>query len=209
MDDLIPDNLSPDADDLTAPDEHDTPLKHFFVDLFKVLILGAFAVVFIRYFIFKPFIVKGGSMLPNYQEGEYLIIDELSYHLGSPRRGETVVVRTHEEDREYFLKRVIGLPKERVVIAGGRIKIYNARNPDGFYLDEHQYLGGNVLTDGRIDVTLGSSDYYVLGDNRSQSLDSRRIGPIARRDIIGRAFVRGWPIYRTGYLIEQPYATEQ
>ncbi len=209
MDDLVPDNLlPPDArhTDLTAPHHTPSPLKDFFIDLFKVLILGAFAVVFIRYFIFKPFIVKGASMEPNYQEKEYLIIDELSYYIGKPERGETVVIRRRSDDREYFLKRIIGLPTERVVISGGRVRIFNTAQPQGAYLDEHRYLGTSVLTDGSIDVTLGPDEYYVLGDNRSASLDSRKIGPIVRRDIIGRALLRGWPFDRVGYLIEEPYA---
>lgn len=209
MDDFIPDNLTPDADDLTAPNEPKGGLKYFFVDLFKVLILGAFAVVFIRFFIFKPFIVKGGSMLPNYHEGEYLIIDELSYHLGAPRRGETAVVRTNADDREYFLKRVIGLPNERIQIVGGRVRIYNAQYPEGFFLDERLYLGSSVLTDGHNDVTLGAREYFVLGDNRGQSLDSRRIGPVQEDDIIGRVFIRGWPVDRIGYLVEKPYPSDQ
>jgi signal peptidase I len=95
------------------------------------------------------------------------------------------------------------MPGERIVITGGRVKIYDDKNPDGFYIDESQYLAASVLTFGEIDVTLGPDKYYVLGDNRSASLDSRRIGPIPKSDIVGRAFFRGWPFNRVELLGKQ------
>lgn len=198
MDDFAPDNL------LAPEDNKQYPLKTFFAELFKVLILGAFAVVAIRYFIFKPFVVKGASMEPNFHEKEYLIIDELTYRLHEPHRGDIVVLRNQgASEQDYFLKRIIGLPGERVVITGGRVKIYNAANPEGVYLDESMYLAPSVLTFGDTDVTLGSDQYYVLGDNRPASLDSRRIGPIPKFDIVGRAFFRGWPLDRIEVLAKQ------
>ncbi len=197
MDDFAPDNL------LAPEDGKQYPLKVFFFELFKVLIIGAFAVVAIRYFIFKPFIVKGASMEPNFHEKEYLIIDEISYRVNDPRRGD-IVVLSHQgsNDKDYFLKRVIGLPNERVVITGGRVKIYNSENSNGIYIDESQYLAPSVLTFGDADVTLTSEQYYVLGDNRSASLDSRRIGPVSKDNIVGRAFLRGWPLDRIELLIK-------
>ena len=167
MDDFAPDNL-------LAPDDLKTyPLKSFFSELFKVIILGAFAVVAIRYFVFKPFVVKGASMEPNFREKEYLIIDELTYRLNEPQRGDIVVLRNQgQDDHDYFLKRVVALPGERIVIMNGRVKIYNAPHTGGKFLDE----------------------------NRPASLDSRRIGPVARSEIVGRAFLRGWPLSRIEYL---------
>ncbi len=198
MDDFAPDNL------LAPEDGKQYPLKVFFTELLKVLILGAFAVVAIRYFIFKPFVVKGASMEPNFHEKEYLIIDELSYRLHEPRRGDIVVLRNQgTDDHDYFLKRVIGLPGERVAITGGRVKIYNSEHSDGMYLDESQYLASSVLTFGDTDVTLTTDQYYVLGDNRPASLDSRRIGPISQKDIVGRAFLRGWPLGRIELLAKE------
>lgn len=195
MDDFAPDNL------LAPDDDTKYPLKTFFGELFKVLILGAFAVVAIRYFIFKPFVVKGASMEPNFHEKEYLIIDELSYRLREPKRGDIVVLKNQgSEDQDFFLKRVIAMPGERIVIINGRVKIYNTEFSDGKYLDESMYLSPSVLTMGDMDVTLKTDQYFVLGDNRSASLDSRRIGPVHRTDIVGRAFLRGWPLDRIEYL---------
>ena len=189
MDDFAPDNL-------LAPDDLKTyPLKSFFSELFKVIILGAFAVVAIRYFVFKPFVVKGASMEPNFREKEYLIIDELTYRLNEPQRGDIVVLRNQgQDDQDYFLKRVVALPGERIVIMNGRVKIYNAPHTGGKFLDESLYLSPAVLTFGDMDVTLKADQYFVLGDNRPASLDSRRIGPVARSEIVGRAFLRLLPI---------------
>lgn len=197
MDDFAPDNL-------LAPDEvKKKPLKSFFAELSKVIILGAFAVVAIRYFVFKPFVVRGASMEPNFFEKEYLIIDELSYRWREPQRGDVVVLRNQgQDDHDYFLKRIIGMPGDRIVITSGRVKLYNAEQPGGKRLDESEYLSPAVLTFGDIDVTLKSDHYFVLGDNRPASLDSRRIGPIPRSEIVGRAWLRGWPPSRIDYLAD-------
>lgn len=191
MDDFAQDNL-------LAPEEgSEQPLKTFFIELLKVLIIGAFAVVAIRYFIFKPFVVKGTSMEPNFHESEYLIIDELTYRVHPPSRGDIIVLRYNGgAQSEFFLKRVVGLPGERVIVVGGRVKIVSATHPSGMLLDEEKYLSQNVVTTGDIDITLGSDEYYVLGDNRPASLDSRRIGPIHAQDIVGRVLLRGYPLSR-------------
>lgn len=198
------DNFAP--DNLLAPDEENkNPLATFFIELFKVLVIVAVAVVVIRQFLFKPFVVKGTSMEPNFHEKEYLIIDELSYHFKNPARGEVIVVRYAGDQREYFLKRIIGLPGERLTAVNGRVKIYNQEHPDGFYLDESYYLSPSVLTFSDGDVTLKSDEYFVMGDNRTASLDSRKIGPILRNDLVGRAFLRGWPLTRIDLLIKDYY----
>ena len=195
MDDFAPDTL------LAEEDTKKHPLGLFFKELFKVLIIGAIAVVAIRYFVFKPFVVSGTSMVPTYMDKEYLIIDELSFHLGQPHRGQVIVMHYHgDPTMEYFLKRIIGLPGERLVVRDGRVRIYNSQHPEGEYLDESAYLAPNVLTDGDIDVTLGSDEYYVMGDNRGASFDSRRFGPVKRVDLVGRALFRGFPLDRIGYL---------
>ncbi len=200
MDDFVSDNL------LAEEGDQKHPLALFFKELFKVLIIGAFAVVAIRYFIFKPFVVSGTSMVPTYLDKEYLIIDELSFHLGQPHRGQVIVMHYHGDvDKEYFLKRIIGLPGEHLIIRGGRIRIFNSQHPDGEYLDESAYLGPTVLTDGDIDVTLSSDEYYVMGDNRGASFDSRRFGPVKRVDLVGRALFRGFPLDRISYLAGDVY----
>lgn len=167
----------------------------FFLELVKVAILAGVTIFLIRYYLFKPFYVKGASMEPNFYDNEYLIIDELSYRLRAPDRGEVIVFRYPGNPQEYFLKRLIGLPGERVKVADGGITVYNQQHPEGIAIQE-AYLPKDLATSGDETVALGESQYFVLGDNRSNSFDSRRFGPIDKSAIVGRAWFRGWPLSR-------------
>lgn len=131
-------------------------------------------------------------MEPNFYEHEYLIIDEITYRFRAPERGEVIVLKYPENPKEYFIKRVVGLPGERVKIAEGKVTIYNKQHPEGQILDE-TYLT-NMSTDGEKIVSLNDNQYYVLGDNRANSYDSRRFGPLDKNLIVGRVWFRGWPI---------------
>lgn len=165
----------------------------FFLELIKVALLAGLTIGLIRYFLFKPFYVKGQSMEPTFYEHEYLIIDELTYRFREPERGEIVVFRAPGEQKDYYLKRVIGLPGERVKIEGRQIVISNSDYPQGIVVQE-EYLDEETL--GSRTVTLAPDQYFVLGDNRSASYDSRQFGPIHRSAIIGRTWLRGWPFTR-------------
>ncbi len=164
----------------------------FILDLLKVLIIALVIVLPIRYFVAQPFVVSGSSMQPNFHDGEYLIIDELSYHTGNPERGDIIVFKYPKDTSEYFIKRVIGLPGERVVIKEGHVYIYNAANPNGMELDE-TYLPAGTETLVDTDRTLGDDEFFVLGDNRPASSDSRFWGPVPRSDIVGRVVLRAYP----------------
>ena len=165
----------------------------FFLELIKVGVLAGVTIFLVRYFLFKPFYVKGQSMEPTFYEKEYLIIDEISYRFRGIERGEVVVFRAPFNQDDYYLKRVVGLPGERVKIEDNKVIIYNTLYPQGIVVEEG-YL--NNETDGSLTVTLGPDQYYVLGDNRDASFDSRRFGPVSRNVIIGRAWFRGWPFHR-------------
>ncbi len=167
----------------------------FFLELIKIVALAGVTIFLVRYFLFKPFYVKGASMEPNFYEKEYLIIDELSYRFHDPVRGEVIVFRPPEDAEEFFLKRIIGLPGEHVKVAEGRVIIYNGNHPEGVVLDE-AYLPDDLITGGDVNKILGSNEYFVMGDNRPNSFDSRRFGAIHRSSIVGRAWVRGWPFDR-------------
>ena len=119
----------------------------FLLEFVKVAVLAGVTIVLVRYFLFKPFYVKGASMEPNFFDKEYLIIDELSYRLRAPQRGEVIVFKYPENPKEYFLKRIIGLPGERVKVSKGQITIYNQEYPEGIVLNE-PYLSGDLLTAG-------------------------------------------------------------
>jgi signal peptidase I len=167
-------------------------LGTFLVEIVKVLVIAAAIVIPVRYFLIQPFYVKGASMEPTFHDNEYLIIDRLSYRLHDVRRGDVVVINNPHDLSEYFIKRVIGLPKEKVEIRDGVITLYTPDQPSGFRLDE-AYLPEGRTTSGDTAVTLSDEQYYVLGDNRPASLDSRSFGPIPASEIIGRAWIRAWP----------------
>ena len=169
--------------------------------LFEMLQIAAIAIAIIlpvRYFLVQPFIVRGASMEPNYYENEYLIIDELSYRFRDPARGETVVFHPPgNNEQQYYIKRVIGLPGETVEIRDGKIYIFNDTYLNGHVLDEEYLIES---TEGKQRVTLGREEYFLLGDNRDESLDSRAIGPIPFDNITGRVWIRGLPLHKAGML---------
>jgi signal peptidase I len=171
-------------------------LKEFILEFLKILIISLAIVLPIRYFLIQPFYVKGASMEPNFYDYEYLIVDEITFRFREPQRGEVVIFHSPYRYSDYYIKRIIGLPKERVVIKDGEVYIYNEKFKDGIKLDESGYLEPSVKTPGQIDITLSDKEYFVLGDNRNSSLDSRSFGPISRNQIIGRAWIRAWPFYR-------------
>ena len=167
----------------------------FFLELIKVALLAGLTIGLVRYFLFKPFYVKGQSMESTFFEKEYLIIDELSYRLRPPERGEVIVFRSPVTPEDFYLKRVVGLPGERVKISDHKIIIFNEEHPQGVILEEN-YLDQGKITDGLNTWTLETDEYFVLGDNREASFDSRRFGPIKKSAMVGRAFFRGYPFSR-------------
>ncbi len=165
------------------------------LEFIKVAVLAGITIGLVRYFLFKPFYVKGASMEPTYMDREYLIIDELSYRLHAPHRGDVIVFHYPNDPKEYFLKRIIGLPGERIKVSEGQITIYNDEHPEGFLLKEN-YLPNGLQTDGEEIKALNKGQYFVMGDNRPNSFDSRRFGTVDESLIVGRTWVRGWPLSR-------------
>ncbi len=177
----------------------------YIAELVQVVLVSLAIIIPIRYFLVQPFYVKGASMEPSFYDHEYLIIDEISYRLKSPGRGDIVVFRYPLDPNQFFIKRVVGLPGERVRVSGGQITIINAENPEGITLDESGYLG-NLFTSGEKTVTLKADEYFLLGDNRNASLDSRIFGPVKNKLIIGRVWLRGWPLNRLASFHSPSYA---
>jgi len=162
-------------------------------EFIKVVVISVAIVLPIRTYIAQPFIVSGASMEPNFHNGEYLIIDELTYELRLPERGEVVVFRYPLNPSEFFIKRVIGLPGEKVEIKNGKITI------NGLELAE-PYLLANLETAPNVKMELTENQYFVLGDNRPHSSDSRFWGALPKEKIMGRALVRLWPIAKAGII---------
>lgn len=170
-------------------------LKSFFLflfDLAKIVVISLVIIIPIRTFVVQPFFVRGQSMEPTFSGGDYLIVDQLSYYLRQPKRGEIVIFKNPSNKSQFYIKRLIGLPGERVEIDEGKVTIYNQKHPEGFSLGEKRYL--EDTTSGDIDATLGPDEYYLLGDNRDRSFDSRKFGPVQGENLIGRVVLRAWPL---------------
>lgn len=182
--------------------------KEFILEFLKIVIISLAIVLPIRYFLIQPFYVKGASMEPNFYDYEYLIIDEISFKFRQPGRGEIIVFHSPFNWHDYFIKRIIGLPGERVIIDNNEIYIYNNDFKYGFKLNEFNYLEADTKTLGEINLKLGDNEFFVLGDNRDSSLDSRAFGTISGEQIVGRAWLRGWPISRWGHFATPPYDSE-
>ena len=185
-------------------------LKNFFSFIFeltKIVVISLAIIIPVRYFLIQPFYVKGASMEPNFHDREYLIVDEISYRVKEPSRGDIVVFRYPRNPQEFFIKRIIGLPGEKIQVKNGEVKIFNDVKIDGATLDEG-YLEEGTKTYALVDniITLAEDEYYVLGDNRNASKDSRSFGPVNESFIIGKVLLRGWPFSKIGLFESYEYS---
>ena len=185
----------------------------FLLEIIKVVLLAFIIIVPIRVFLFQPFFVQGASMEPNFEDGNYLIINELGYKRTSAEfngkniftitpykklnRGEVAVFRYPKDPSKFFIKRIVGLPGEKVEIKKDQVIIYNSDNPEGKIIDEGTYLSRIVKTTTSIDdfvMNLNENEYFVMGDNRMYSSDSRVWGSVPESDIVGKVIIRAWPL---------------
>ncbi len=164
----------------------------FVWELIKIIVLALIIVVLIRHFLFKPFVIEGSSMEPNFHDGDYLIINELSYRFSQPQRGQVVVFYYPLDTDKRFIKRIIGLPGE--TIQANNNKIYITKGDKTTELDESKYLPENIHTPNFGPITIPDGYYFVLGDNREFSSDSHEWGVLPRSDIIGSVLLRLWPL---------------
>ena len=167
----------------------------------KIVVISLLIILPIRYFVAQPFFVRGDSMSPNFQDGEYLIVNEVTYRFNDIQRGDVVIFRFPNDPSQFFIKRIIGLPGETVRVEGGEVVIINRTHPGGTVLRE-SYLSEN--TPGNVEIRLDGHEYFVLGDNRDASSDSRRWGPLPEHLIVGKAWIRAWPIERAQAFTSQP-----
>ena len=168
----------------------------FVVEVVQIMVIALAIILPVRWLLIMPFIVKGASMEPTFLNNEYLIIDELSYNFHAVTRGDVIVFHPPTAPKEYYIKRVIGLPGETVEIKDGGIYIYNDSFPEGTRLEEDNYLPDNGLSGNKQKIYLKDKEYFVVGDNRNNSLDSRSFGPIILGSIKGKVFLRAFPFDR-------------
>lgn len=166
----------------------------FFLELVKIALLAGITVFVVRHFVFKPFYVKGQSMEPTFFEKEYLIIDQMTYRFREPERGEIIVFRPPTGVKDFYLKRIVGLPGERIRVEDNKVIVCN---PECHVLDEY-YIDDDIETTGAVSMTLGADQYFVLGDNRERSFDSRKFGAADSTSIVGKIWFRGYPLERIG-----------
>ena len=166
-----------------------------FWELVRFAVIAIAIVIPIRIFIAQPFIVSGSSMVPTFKDGQYLIVDEISYRLGGPQRDDVVIFRYPNDTTKFFIKRVIGLPGETVDVKGSDVTITNKEHPGGLKLNQDFVQNISDATDHR---TLKDNEYYVMGDNRSASFDSRSWGAVPKNLLVGKAFFRLLPISEIG-----------
>lgn len=184
----------------TSEIDNSPSIGSFVWELARVVIIAFVIMLAFRIFIAEPFIVSGSSMAPTFHNREYLIINKIGYRLHVPERGDVIVFKYPRDPSQYFIKRVIGLPGEKVKVDGGRITIYNDANPAGKVLDEPYLTNQSATFGGEGTTTLGSDEYFVLGDNRQASSDSRVWGALPKDDIVGRAWVRVFPVSEFGVI---------
>ena len=179
---------------------------HSCLEIIKIVVISAAIVIPIRLFIVCPFYVQGASMEPNFYDREYLLVDEISYRFREPERGEVVVFRYPEDPREYFIKRIIGLPGETLKIDNGGVYLLDKSTNSWTKLAESYLVSdSDTLAFEAQQVTLGPDEFFVLGDNREHSRDSRYFGPLNRRYLIGRVMFRGLPLKRVQFFKAPTY----
>jgi len=174
----------------------------FFLDIFEVFITAAAMFVISYLFFFQPHQVNGNSMLPNFHDKELVLTDKFFYKkFSEPKRGDVIILKYPRNEELEYIKRVIGLPGEKIAVRNKKVYIYNSEHPDGFALEEPYIPPENVVTAksfiGADPVKIPEDSYVVMGDNRPVSSDSREWGFVKKGEIVGKALIRYWPVNKT------------
>lgn len=165
-------------------------------ELVRFALIALVIVIPFRLLVAEPFVVSGSSMYPTFKNGDYLIVDKMSYKFKEPARDDVVIFRYPNDTTKFFIKRIIGLPGETVDIDGSTVTIKNTSHPEGIVLNE-PYVKNT--SENIVHLELKSDEYFVMGDNRSGSSDSRSWGPVKRSLLTGTAFLRLLPINHINY----------
>lgn len=167
--------------------------KGYLFELVEVVAIALLIVIPIRMYLITPFFVRGQSMEPNFEDGDYLIIDKLSFRVSQPKRGDIIVFNAPLDVKSFYIKRIIGMPGETVKVANGEVMVFNDKYITGWKLSE-KYLGNHFNTPGNIQIKLNAGEYFVMGDNREASYDSREWGSLRADKIVGKVWLRLAPV---------------
>jgi signal peptidase I len=199
----------------TQPTSPSTPsrpssAKNFILETLETIAIALAIFLFIYFLVAQPHLVKGESMQPNFIDGEYILTSKVYKWWGTPQRGDVIVLKSPDDKSVQFIKRIIGLPGEKIEVTNNHITIFNTQHPDGYVLNE-SYLSAQILTEGKSFLPEGQTytipldHYIVMGDNRTYSYDSRTWGTLDKNDIIGKAFFIYWPLNKFGFVAHATY----
>lgn len=175
----------------------------FLFEIIETVVVALALFVVIYLFLAQPHQVRGASMAPNFHNGEYILTDKITYKFRKPERGDVIIFRAPKNQELDYIKRIIALPGETVKVEKGSIFV-NGKMIEEKYLPSGPISPGTFLQEGQ-GVTLEQDEYFVLGDNRNHSSDSREWGPITIKDIIGKAFLRYWPVDQIRFIVHPTY----
>ncbi len=184
-------------------------LGSFFLDILQTFVLALSLFVISYLFLFQPHQVRGSSMAQNFTDNDFILTDKISYRFRQPQRGEVIIFKAPpsepcaQEECEY-IKRVIALPGETVQVQNGSYFVDQQKLNETYIPEAIKTDGGTFLLTDR-PYTLRENEYFVSGDNRPYSHDSRAFGPIKRNSIIGRAWLRYWPVEKIGIIPEEKF----
>lgn len=170
-----------------------------FIEIIQTVVVFLAILMIVFLFVAQPHKVQGPSMFPTFHDGDYIITDKLTYRFSTPKRGDVIVFENPRNHSDDFIKRIMGLPGDRIKVQGGHVYINDQ-------LGTEPYLQPDVTTDGRFflqdgqEKTVDDGDYFVMGDNRQFSSDSREWGLVKKSEILGRVIVRYWPPNAAGIL---------
>lgn len=171
----------------------------FILDIIETIVIALALFVIMYLFLFQPHQVKGNSMYPNFHDGEYLLTDKISYRLGEPKRGDVVIFRAPRNEEYDYIKRIIGLPGEQVKIQKGKVFIDDQELNEAYLPETINTADGKFWGESQ-SIPLPENQYFVLGDNRDHSSDSRDWGSVPRENIVGKAWLRYWPPGKIGFI---------
>ena len=182
-------------------------LGAFVLDFLQVIVFAVAIFLFVYLLILQPHKIKGDSMVPSFLNGDFLLTDKVTYRFNEPKRGDVIVFKAPPDDRDEFIKRIVGLPGEEIVILDGIIYVNGKALGENYIPTGTKTNAGSFASNGKR-LIVPENSYFVLGDNRPHSFDSRAVGFIAKDKITGRAWFLYWPIDKLGTIEKVRYSLQ-